>query len=628
VGTWTASAYIEGTSVVNNRLSANFVVPSAAGDCHGLSIRLFHSTPGGASGGPYSGTVVATNIMVERGLVATTYKKAVVSANNKITSAKTSTYISSLSADVITAGSLSAKRIDSGADNVGTGLTFALGTALALPKVGLGGAGDGSITAAGSFKSSGTGVPFTLVAINENSTEGYGLISIRKNSSGAAIASWGNWNGLVSTSRTISSSAVINANAVGAIFSAFNNTGGTEATNYITSKATLASGATASTAIGLELLNYDAVGALASTSKYGVGISSVWYAVNSDAVIKTTNTTASTSSATGALLVSGGAGIGGNLNVGGNLAVTGTFTPNSMSLSSTTESSSETTGALVVSGGIGLAKSLTFGTAAAAKSSGGFRHTADEFGALRLVTKRPSSTSDRFITRAHVVQTDPASMILEHAKYDGSGNLTATDTVYLNLYYSKFYSLYSVNGVIGLIGPNNTTTMIEVTGSITATGTITPFTGSHDGFTGDTPEVGDIVVDDICLLHKDVYNTVFKVDISSSTNQKAAVGVCASISEEYPDRFLANGEFSIEPTVLEGLSYIIFNSVGEGQINVCGENGDIEKGDLIVTSSTPGKGMKQDDDLVRSYTVAKAREAVTFTSPSEVKMIACIYMCG
>ena len=70
------------------------------------------------------------------------------------------------------------------------------------------------------------------------------------------------------------------------------------------------------------------------------------------------------------------------------------------------------------------------------------------------------------------------------------------------------------------------------------------------------------------------------------------------------------------------------NALGEGQINVCGEAGNIEPGDLIVTSSMPGKGMKQADDLIRNYTVAKAREAATFDSPDQVKQIACIYLCG
>jgi hypothetical protein len=63
-------------------------------------------------------------------------------------------------------------------------------------------------------------------------------------------------------------------------------------------------------------------------------------------------------------------------------------------------------------------------------------------------------------------------------------------------------------------------------------------------------------------------------------------------------------------------------------VNVCGESGDLEVGDLIVSSSIPGKGMKQEDDIIRSYTVAKVRENVTFTDPTEVKMVACIYLCG
>ena len=68
--------------------------------------------------------------------------------------------------------------------------------------------------------------------------------------------------------------------------------------------------------------------------------------------------------------------------------------------------------------------------------------------------------------------------------------------------------------------------------------------------------------------------------------------------------------------------------MGEGQINIIGEGGNLEAGDLIVTSSTAGKGMKQSDDIVRSYTVAKVREDVTFTSLTEEKLVACIYLCG
>jgi hypothetical protein len=103
--------------------------------------------------------------------------------------------------------------------------------------------------------------------------------------------------------------------------------------------------------------------------------------------------------------------------------------------------------------------------------------------------------------------------------------------------------------------------------------------------------------------------------------------VPTSISE-YDPSSNTNILLSQFQTVYEDNDAIAINSIGEGCINVCGENGNIEIGDYITTSSMAGKGMKQDDDLMRNYTVAKSRENVTFASPTEVKMIACTYHCG
>lgn len=69
---------------------------------------------------------------------------------------------------------------------------------------------------------------------------------------------------------------------------------------------------------------------------------------------------------------------------------------------------------------------------------------------------------------------------------------------------------------------------------------------------------------------------------------------------------------------------LIVNAVGEGGIWVCGQNGDIQNGDLIVTSDTPGVGMKQDDDIIKNYTVAKATCDVIFKDDNK-KFIGCIY---
>ena len=174
-----------------------------------------------------------------------------------------------------------------------------------------------------------------------------------------------------------------------------------------------------------------------------------------------------------------------------------------------------------------------------------------------------------------------------------------------------------------------------------------PFTGAHDALVikDAVYELGDIVVDKACIAKKNISNTLFEVETSSTINQKGVVGVVAKdnglLSKNYPptafgfdsietdeDNNLVlppNAEYDI---VKNTHNYITMNASGEGQINVCGENGSISKGDLIVTSSIPGKGMKQADDVIRSYTVAKAREDVTFSSPTEVKQVACIYLCG
>ena len=59
----------------------------------------------------------------------------------------------------------------------------------------------------------------------------------------------------------------------------------------------------------------------------------------------------------------------------------------------------------------------------------------------------------------------------------------------------------------------------------------------------------------------------------------------------------------------------IVNSVGEGAMWVCNVNGDVALGDYITTSSVAGYGMRQADDVLHSYTVAKASTGVTFGQP-------------
>ena len=57
---------------------------------------------------------------------------------------------------------------------------------------------------------------------------------------------------------------------------------------------------------------------------------------------------------------------------------------------------------------------------------------------------------------------------------------------------------------------------------------------------------------------------------------------------------------------------VIVNALGEGSIWVTNINGNFENGDYITTSTIPGYGMKQDDDLLHNYTAAKITQDCNF----------------
>ena len=63
-------------------------------------------------------------------------------------------------------------------------------------------------------------------------------------------------------------------------------------------------------------------------------------------------------------------------------------------------------------------------------------------------------------------------------------------------------------------------------------------------------------------------------------------------------------------------------------IKVCNENGNIEAGDYLTTSSKRGFYMKQSDDILRNYTAAKAVDDITFDSNGEQTGVYAIMLSG
>jgi len=171
-----------------------------------------------------------------------------------------------------------------------------------------------------------------------------------------------------------------------------------------------------------------------------------------------------------------------------------------------------------------------------------------------------------------------------------------------------------------------------------------PFTAGHDALqllTETIPEVGDLMVDVELIAAPTINDCITVMTVSTSANQKGVVGmftgvagpqfVPASLGEYVENTDGTNTLFVMKPEfadIYDTYRPIGINAIGEGKVNVCGQGGDIEIGDLICASDMAGKGMKQGDDLFHAYTVAKARQAVTFSSPDEVVQIACIYVSG
>lgn len=178
-----------------------------------------------------------------------------------------------------------------------------------------------------------------------------------------------------------------------------------------------------------------------------------------------------------------------------------------------------------------------------------------------------------------------------------------------------------------------------------------PFTGSHIAYTQDTSlQVGQLVYS-IDAWTVDVSQTLVHVAKTTTPKDKRVFGVVNYIKHTLMDNIekdvtLCNktineetGEevFTIKPEYQPYVQYmqdndfveVSVNALGEGGILVCNENGNIDNGDYLTSANLAGYACKQDDDLLHSYTVAKALESVDWANePQATKLIACTYHAG
>lgn len=149
-------------------------------------------------------------------------------------------------------------------------------------------------------------------------------------------------------------------------------------------------------------------------------------------------------------------------------------------------------------------------------------------------------------------------------------------------------------------------------------GSIVVATGSFEGLDGSlTPTIDEAIP---------------VVALSSSARDPRVFGVVSrteTCTHSHRRTFrVGSMSFSIPRPLKETQGRVIVNSGGEGGILVCDSNGPIQNGDLITSSPVEGVGMRQGDDSVRAYTIAKATSACDFrAAPQGLALIGCVYMC-
>jgi hypothetical protein len=94
------------------------------------------------------------------------------------------------------------------------------------------------------------------------------------------------------------------------------------------------------------------------------------------------------------------------------------------------------------------------------------------------------------------------------------------------------------------------------------------------------------------------------VSFSTKSNDKKCFGV-VSTTEDPENRVEIHGNFASNMRKELGDTRVYINSVGEGAVWVTDINGPLESGDYITTSNVAGYGMRQEDDILHNYTVAK-----------------------
>ena len=207
------------------------------------------------------------------------------------------------------------------------------------------------------------------------------------------------------------------------------------------------------------------------------------------------------------------------------------------------------------------------------------------------------------------------------------------------------YFNYNGGSYGGYIKNNVNVGQIDFTGqhrNSISTGTVNEHTGSigyivcADGTYDNLWDNNDNVKQDV---KPNINESLPKVKLSNTAYDKTVFGVISELENNYQntnvsesftynesgERILTQTTSSVYVREYNQGSFtstmeaedsndqkLIINSLGEGAIWVSNYSGSLENGDYITSSPIQGLGMKQDDDLLHNYTVAKITQDCTF----------------
>lgn len=177
----------------------------------------------------------------------------------------------------------------------------------------------------------------------------------------------------------------------------------------------------------------------------------------------------------------------------------------------------------------------------------------------------------------------------------------------------------------------DTTVIDQITGA--------SFTGQHrcvpedPGLVDDVEaHVGRIVVSTGAIKNFDgwgeptINNAIPVIAVSDTYADKRVLGVISSVEDTTDHRTYSEGILVSVMECEDGERRIFVNSIGEGGVWVDNTHGDIANGDLVC-SGPDGYGALQGDDIIHSYTVAKATTDAVYDDDGHA-FIGCIYHCG